>query len=155
VISPVFFAVPGAFALLTVISLTVALVYHLKKSAAETTIDQNTQTIHENESTILNQLEQANDLSLTTIPKLNTQIGESQKSITTIEKQLEDHQRAMSQLLSKAENVTSTYGSSHTFFTNEGTVVYPISSAPEYDTETLLHYGNDRVYDQTPTLTSF
>ena len=139
--------------MLTVISLTVALVYHLKKSAAEEKTDQNTQTIHANESTILSQLEQANDLSLTTIPKLNTQIGESEKSIATIETKLEDHQRAMSQLLSKAENVTRTYGIGNTFFASDGAVVYPVPSAPEYDTE--AHYGSGNFYAQTPTLTSF
>ncbi len=149
VISPLFFAVPGAFALLTVISLTVALVYHFKKFTAEEQIDHNTQTIRENETTILRQLEQANDLSLTTIPQLTTQIEESEKTIVTIEKQLKDQQQAMSQLLSKAENVSSTYGGSNTFFSSAEMSSYPIPSAPlEYDLEALENYGNGNLYPQ-------
>ncbi|WP_173238118.1 hypothetical protein [Legionella antarctica] len=148
VISPLFFAVPGAFALLTIISLTVALVYHFKKLTAQEQIASNTQTIRENETTIQRQLEQANDLSVTTIPKLTTQISESEKTIVTIEQQLKNQQQAMSHLLSKAENVTSTYGGSNTFFGSEGLEHYPIPSAPEYEPDILINYGSGHLYPQ-------
>lgn len=128
-ISPVYFAIPAALALLTVISLTIAVIYHFNKSASDDQITQNKQTICENETTLFKQVEKVRELSVTTIPSLNTQIDKSKKAIALTETKLKDQQEAMSQLSSKAKNVTSTYSGPSTFF-GGGCTAEPVSNYP-------------------------
>jgi hypothetical protein len=151
-ISPVYFAIPGVLALLTVISLTIAVIYHFKKSASEEQVSQNKQTINENKITIFNQWEKAHELSVTTILSLNTQIDKSEKAIVLIEEKLKDQQEAMGQLSSKAQNVTSTYSGTSTFFGGGGTSVnvsyFPtFPSAPPSD-EALYTDIDPPAYEQ-------
>lgn len=143
-VSPLFFVIPGMLALSTLISLTVAVIYHFKKSGYENQIDENKQTILNNEATLAEQEKKADSINASIIPALNAQISEAEHNSAQIDKQLKEQQHAMSQLSGRAQNITSTYGGNNAFFTGtpDNVVYYPVlPSAPEYDAETLLNYG--------------
>lgn len=148
-ISPLLLTIPSALVLLTFVSLTVALVYHWKKSSGEEQILQNKQTIAENETTIQQQWRKANELSVTTIPSLNAQIDKSEKIIVMLEKELKTQQDSMDQLFRKAQKVTNTYNASNTFFggTEEKTGHYPDQpTTPIYEQQDNYTNYNDQVY---------
>ena len=135
VISPVLIAIPAAFALITLIALTVAVVYYFKHSASDEQIKQNTQTIEDNNATILQQTEKAGDLNRITIPSLNLQIEEKTKSISEIEQRLSAFRESMRQQFGKAENVTTTLGGSNSFFGGYGDAAPTVQPAPSAPTE--------------------
>ena len=117
VISPLFLIVPGALATVAFISLIVAVVYHFQKANSQEEIVENQKTVRSNEITILHQLELANDLTLTIIPELKTNIKQSEQNIVDITQQLEAHQEVMQQQLFEIENINgSTNSISNWFF---------------------------------------
>lgn len=116
VISPIFIAIPAGLALITLIALTVAVIYHFKQSASDGHIEKNTQIVSDNEATILQQLAKARDLSETTIPSLKAQIAQTEQSILLIEQQLKEQRNIMTQQLGKAQTVSSTNGGGNSFF---------------------------------------
>lgn len=134
-VSPVFFAISGVLALATVISLTVAAVYHYQKSTSDNQVDRNVKTIGENESIIAKNDIKAVELRTTTLPSLQTQIDESGKVISRIDKQLQDHQHAMRQLTTKAQNVIEQVSNhSNQFFRSATESVVPFrSSSPKFE----------------------
>ncbi len=146
IISPLFFAVPGAFAMLGVISLTIAIIIHFQKSAHDVQIEQNNKQIHNNDKALMNQWKSAYDLSVIIIPNLETQISQAEKNSTLIEQQLLEQQNAMSQLFNKAQNVSSKNGEGYTFFKGTDEKITPFPSAPSMDEE---------IQDQPPSYGSF
>lgn len=131
-ISPLFFAIPGVLGLLTLVSLTVALVYHIKKSTSDQQLNQNKDTIFNNESTIVTHGQKGNELNQTIIPTLTVQINNAEQTVAQIEIELKNQQEAMSQLIKEAENVTSTHSGNDTFFrsTVDNVSSFPEPSAP-------------------------
>ncbi|KTD57588.1 hypothetical protein [Legionella shakespearei] len=147
-VSPLFFIIPGVFALGTLISLTVAVIYHFQKSGYEGQIDENKQTILNNQATLEEQGKKAENINTSAIPALQTQIKAAEQNCAQIEKDLKEQQRSMSQLLGRAQNITSTYGGSGAFFNSSANAsLYPVleqPSAPEYDVDLLLNYGGQQ-----------
>lgn len=146
IISPLFFAVPGAFAMLGVISLTIAIIVHFQKAAHDVQIEQNNQQIHNNEKALMNQWKSAYDLSVIIIPNLKMQISQTENQSAQIEQQLLEQQNAMSQLFNKAQNVSSNNGESYIFFKSTEEKMSPFPSAPSMD---------DEIQDQPPSYGSF
>jgi hypothetical protein len=135
VISPMLMAIPGGLALITLVSLTVALVYHINKWSNEDQIDQNKKTILENDAVLMKHWQKANDLSITTIPALTGQIGQSEKAVDGIEQNLKSQQDSMSQLFGKAQKVTNDYSNANAFFSSAAekpSLYQERPSEPEY-----------------------
>lgn len=128
VVSPIFFAISGVLALATVISLTVATVYHFQKSASDDKIEANCKIINNNKSIISTHDKEAATLRANTIPSLRTIIDETKHSIVQIEKQLTEHQQEMKQLFTKAQNVIELQSNSNGFFSNQSAHVVPLRS---------------------------
>jgi hypothetical protein len=102
-----------------------------------------------NEQTLLNQLQKTNDLSINTIPGLNTQIEQSEKLTQHLKKQLKDQQHQMEQLFNKAQNITSNYSGDDSFFDKPKNNVYPIvPTAPEYAPENPPTYQESEEHYQ-------
>lgn len=116
VFNPLFIAIPAAFALQTIISMIVALIYHVKQSSRNNQIAQNNNTIKENEATISQQTDKAEELSTKIIPELSSGIEQQTAKIAKLEQQLADHQHAMTLQLGKAQNVKSVDFKGNTFF---------------------------------------
>ncbi|AMP89394.2 Dot/Icm T4SS effector PieE [Legionella pneumophila] len=133
IISPVFFAIPGALAALGVVSLVIAVVSYCQKYFSDMQMEQNNQKIEKNELILMKQWKKANELSLSTIPSLNAKIEQSEKELYALEQKLQDQQHAMSLLLNKAQNVTSNYGGSSNFFGNTTGNVFYLPSAPLHE----------------------
>lgn len=143
--SPLFFVIPGVLALGTLISLTVAVIYHTQKSGYEEQIEGNKRTILNNQTILDEQAKRAESLNTSTIPALEEQIKVAEQNCTQCDRELKDQQRSMSQLLGRAQNITSTYGGGGAFFSESANApLYPVldqPSAPEYDVDLLLNYG--------------
>ncbi|HAU0673799.1 TPA: Dot/Icm T4SS effector PieE [Legionella pneumophila] len=137
IISPVFFAIPGALAALGVVSLVIAVVSYCQKYFSDMQIEQNNQKIEKNELILMKQWKKANELSLSIIPSLNAKIEQSEKELYALEQKLQDQQHAMSLLLNKAQNVTSNYGGSSNFFGNTTGNVFYLPSAPLHEDSPL------------------
>ncbi|AAU28038.1 TPA: Dot/Icm T4SS effector PieE [Legionella pneumophila] len=137
IISPVFFAIPGALAALGVVSLVIAVVSYCQKYFSDMQMEQNNQKIEKNELILMKQWKKANELSLSTIPSLNAKIEQSEKELYALEQKLQDQQHAMSLLLNKAQNVTSNYGGSSNFFGNTTGNVFYLPSAPLHEDSPL------------------
>ena len=160
VVSPLFFAISGALALATVISLTVAVVYHFQKSATDDRINKNANTIRDNEELISKHGTEADKLRTSTIPGLNISIEESERTIRRIENQLKEQQFAMKQLFTKAQNVNEGYSDAFQFFGSmPSATVTPIRpSAPAYDLsdQTPGYHGYPPQYEvEPPALPSY
>ena len=137
-LNPIFFAIPAALGLITLVSLGVSLVYHFKKSSNEGQVILNKETISNNESTITDQKKMCEEMVIKTLPNLNLQIAESGKTIVAIEQQLKAHQKEMDNLLKKAHNVTNinftnTYGGGYFFNNTNETADYKPSAPPPYN----------------------
>ncbi|HAT8180505.1 TPA: type IV secretion protein Dot [Legionella pneumophila] len=130
IISPVFFAIPGALAALGVVSFVIAAVSHCQKYFSDVQMEINDQKIEKNELVLMKQWKKANELSLTTIPSLNAKIEKSEKELYALEQKLQDQQHAMDLLLNKAQNITSNYYGSSNFFGNTTGNVFYLPSAP-------------------------
>ncbi|WP_298623819.1 hypothetical protein [uncultured Legionella sp.] len=115
-VSPVFFALSGALALVTVISLTVAGVYHYQKSACNDKMDENHKAIRNNKAIISEHDKEAATLRTTTLPELSAKIEETSQSISLIAKQLEELQHNMKKTYTKAQNITELQGNRNGFF---------------------------------------
>ncbi|CZG20414.1 TPA: Dot/Icm T4SS effector PieE [Legionella pneumophila subsp. pneumophila] len=137
IISPVFFAIPGALAALGVVSLVIAVVSYCQKYFSDMQMEQNNQKIEKNELILMKQWKKANELSLSIIPSLNAKIELSEKELYALEQKLQDQQHAMSLLLNKAQNVTSNYGGSSNFFGNTTGNVFYLPSAPLHEDSPL------------------
>lgn len=137
IISPVFFAIPGALAALGVVSLVIAVVSYCQKYFSDMQMEQNNQKIEKNELILMKQWKKANELSLSIIPSLNAKIEQSEKELYALEQKLQDQQHAMSLLLNKAQNVTSNYGGSSNFFGNTTGNVFYLPSAPLHEDSPL------------------
>ncbi|HHT9982665.1 TPA: Dot/Icm T4SS effector PieE [Legionella pneumophila] len=137
IISPVFFAIPGALAMLGVVSLVIAVVSYCQKYFSDMQMEQNNQKIEKNELILMKQWKKANELSLSIIPSLNAKIEQSEKELYALEQKLQDQQHAMSLLLNKAQNVTSNYGGSSNFFGNTTGNVFYLPSAPLHEDSPL------------------
>ncbi|MBL7481674.1 type IV secretion protein Dot [Legionella bononiensis] len=154
VVSPLFFVISGALALATVISLTVAVVYHFQKSATDDRINKNANTISEHEALISKQDTQADNLRTNTIPGLKMSIEESEQTIRRIENQLKEQQFAMKQLFTKAQNVNGVYTDTFQFFGSmpsaNASSIRP--SAPDYDLsdQTTDYQGYPPQYEVDP-----
>lgn len=133
IISPVFFAIPGALAALGVVSLVIAVVSYCQKYFSDMQMEQNNQKIEKNELILMKQWKKANELSLSIIPSLNAKIEQLEKELYALEQKLQDQQHAMSLLLNKAQNVTSNYGGSSNFFGNTTGNVFYLPSAPLHE----------------------
>ncbi|KTD49319.1 hypothetical protein [Legionella quateirensis] len=135
VVSPLFFAISGALALATIISLTVAVVYHCQKSATDDRINKNANTIRDNEELISKHNTESDKLRTSTIPGLNMSIEESERTIRRIENQLKEQQFAMKQLFNKAQNVSEFHNDAFQFFGSmpSASELSIRPSAPEYD----------------------
>ena len=142
IISPLFFAVPGALAMLGVISLTLAIVAHFQKSTHDVHIGQNNKDIRNNEVALMHQWKNAYDLNVTIIPSLNTQISQAEKNSELLEQQLLEQQNAMGLLFNKAINVSSSYGEGFTFFKGTDAKIISFPSAPPQV---------DEIVDQPPS----
>ncbi|HAT8772458.1 Dot/Icm T4SS effector PieE [Legionella pneumophila serogroup 1] len=137
IISPLFFAIPGALAALGVVSLVIAVVSYCQKYFSDMQMEQNNQKIEKNELILMKQWKKANELSLSIIPSLNAKIEQSEKELYALEQKLQDQQHAMSLLLNKAQNVTSNYGGSSNFFGNTTGNVFYLPSAPLHEDSPL------------------
>lgn len=115
-VSPLLLIIPGACALVAVVSTVIAIVAHCKTSTNDLQIENNKKTISENEATIFNECKKANDISETIIPAINAQIEQIEKVIAELEQELQQQHQAMSQLLHKAQNVTSSQDKNNVFF---------------------------------------
>lgn len=130
IISPLFFAVPGALAMLSVISLTLAIISHFQKSTHDAHIGQNNKDFRSNEVALMHQWKSAYDLKVTIMPNLEAQISQAEKNSALLEQQLLEQQNAMGLLFNKAINVSSTYGEGYTFFKGADEKIIPFPSAP-------------------------
>ncbi|HHL3493325.1 TPA: type IV secretion protein Dot [Legionella pneumophila] len=137
IISPAFFAIPGALAALGVVSFVIAVVSYCQKYFSDMQMEQNNQKIEKNELILMKQWKKANELSLTTIPSLNAKIEQSEKELYALEQKLQDQQHSMNLLLNKAQNVTSNYGGSTNFFGNTTGNVFYLPSAPLHEDSPL------------------
>ncbi len=137
IISPAFFAIPGALAALGVVSFVIAVVSYCQKYFSDMQMEQNNQKIEKNELILMKQWKKANELSLTTIPSLNAKIEQSEKELYALEQKLQDQQHSMNLLLNKAQNVTSNYGGSSNFFGNTTGNVFYLPSAPLHEDSPL------------------
>ncbi|KTD34393.1 substrate of the Dot/Icm secretion system [Legionella moravica] len=135
VVSPLYFALSGVLALATVISLTVAVVYHFQKSSADNQMARNAKTISTNQDLILKHTREADELREHTLPDLNLSIAESGRLIAEKESELNEHQVAMQHLLAKAQNVNEFNGAAFPFFSGTSSVhSMPVTpSAPVLD----------------------
>lgn len=133
IISPMFFAIPGALAALGVVAFVIAVVSQCQKFFSEVYMEKNNQKIEKNELILMKQWKKANELSLSTIPSLNAKIEQSEKELYALEQKLQDQQHAMNLLLNKAQNVTSNYGGSSNFFGNTTGNVFYLPSAPLHE----------------------
>lgn len=142
-VSPIFIAISGYLALLTVVSLIFTVVNHLDKTANEEKINQNDKVIRENEKTIIHLKQQSKELTLKTIPELKVNIEKSEQSIVILEKQLTEQQRVMSHAFQTAENVTEAYNGNNAFFNGANGTFFspPIPTAPLYDNNPGFNYG--------------
>jgi hypothetical protein len=142
VVSPIFFAISGVLALATVISLTVAGVYHFQKSACDDKIEHNNKTIRTNESIISAHDKEAVTLRSTTIPSLRNTIEETSQSIGQMDKKLKELQQGMKQLFTKAQNVIELPSSSNGFFGNQSSNVVHLRASsqglPQYEDSSSL-----------------
>lgn len=142
VVSPIFFAISGVLALATVISLTVAAVYHFQKSACDDKIDHNNKTIRNNESIISAHDKEVVTLRSTTIPSLRNTIEETSQSIGQMDKKLKELQQGMKQLFTKAQNVIELQSSSNGFFGNQSSNVVHLRASsqglPQYEDSSSL-----------------
>ncbi|HAU1250701.1 TPA: type IV secretion protein Dot [Legionella pneumophila] len=137
IISPMFFAIPGALAALGVVAFVITVVSQFQKFFSEVYMEQNNQKIEKNELILMKQWKKANELSLSIIPSLNAKIEQSEKELYALEQKLQDQQHAMSLLLNKAQNVTSNYGGSSNFFGNTTGNVFYLPSAPLHEDSPL------------------
>ncbi|HAU1838355.1 TPA: Dot/Icm T4SS effector PieE [Legionella pneumophila] len=137
IISPVFFAIPGALAALGVVSFVIAVVSHCQKYFSDVQMEINDQKIEKNELVLMKQWKKANELSLTTIPGLNAKIEKSEKELYALEQKLQDQQHTMDLLLNKAQNITSNYYGSSNFFGNTTGNVFYLPSAPLHEDSPL------------------
>lgn len=137
IISPVFFAIPGALAALGVVSFVIAVVSHCQKYFSDVQMEINDQKIEKNELVLMKQWKKANELSLTTIPALNAKIEKSEKELYALEQKLQDQQHTMDLLLNKAQNITSNYYGSSNFFGNTTGNVFYLPSAPLHEDSPL------------------
>lgn len=144
IISPIFFTVPGALATLGVVSLVIAVVSHCQKYFSDAQMEQNNQKIEKNELVLMKQWKKANELSLTTIPGLNTKIENSEKDLVELEQKLQDQQHEMSLVLNKAQNVSRTYSGSSNFFGNTSGKVLYFPSAPFQEESQLYPEIDDK-----------
>lgn len=144
IISPIFFAVPGALATLGVVSLVIAVVSHCQKYFSDAQMEQNNQKIEKNELVLMKQWKKANELSLTTIPGLNTKIENSEKDLVELEQKLQDQQHEMSLVLNKAQNVSRTYSGGSNFFGNTSGKVLYFPSAPFQEESQLYPEIDDK-----------
>ncbi|CEG57577.1 hypothetical protein [Legionella fallonii] len=133
-LNPILLTIPGAFAIVAVVSVIIAIVAHCKKSSNDEQVENNKKIISENESTIFDECKKANDISEVTIPNINAQIEQTANTIALIEQELQQHHQAMSQLLHKAQNVTGAQGKNNVFFLKAGNIDPQAQpSAPIYD----------------------
>ncbi len=133
-VNPLLLIIPGAFAIVAVVSTVIAIVAHCKKSTNDEQIENNKKTISDNEATIFNECKKANDISETIIPGINAQIEQTEKTIAQLDQELQQQHQAMSQLLHKARNVTGTHGKNNVFFIRTDNIdpqAHP--SAPIYE----------------------
>lgn len=144
IISPIFFAIPGALATLGVVSLVIAVVSHCQKYFNDAQMEKNNQKIEKNELVLLKQWKKANELSLTTIPSLNTKIEKSEKDLVELEQKLQDQQHEMSLVLNKAQNVSRTYSGGSNFFGNTTGKVLYFPSAPFQEESQLYPEIHDK-----------
>lgn len=144
IISPIFFTVPGALATLGVVSLVIAVVSHCQKYFSDAQMEQNNQKIEKNELVLMKQWKKANELSLTTIPGLNTKIENSEKDLVELEQKLQDQQHEMSLVLNKAQNVSRTYSGGSNFFGNTSGKVLYFPSAPFQEESQLYPEIDDK-----------
>ncbi len=137
VVSPIFFAISGVLALATVISLTVATVYHFQKSDSDNKMDDNNRTILLNKATISQFDREAATLRTKTIPGLKTKVSKAQKLVELIDKELQEQQQEMKQLFIKAQNVIEFQSNPNGFFTKPATNVIPFNNPsqnpPQYE----------------------
>ncbi|WP_115705857.1 type IV secretion protein Dot [Legionella sainthelensi] len=149
IISPVFFTIPGALAMLSLVALVVALGFQYQKHVSETQREQNSQVMEKNDVILMKDWKKANELSLTTMAELNTKIEKSEKYLVELDQKLKEQQHVMSLVLNKAQSVSTSYSVNSTFFgnTTTGNVVY-LPSAPSQDEllyppieEGTVHYG--------------
>ncbi|KTD56931.1 substrate of the Dot/Icm secretion system [Legionella sainthelensi] len=134
IISPVFFTIPGALAMLSLVALVVALGFQYQKHVSETQMEQNSQVMEKNDVLLMKDWKKANELSLTTMAELNTKIEKSEKYLVELDQKLKEQQHVMSLVLNKAQSVSTSYSGNSTFFgnTTTGNVVY-LPSAPSQD----------------------
>lgn len=141
VVSPLYFALSGVLALATVISLTVAVVYHFQKSSADNQMARNTKTISTNQDLILKHSREADELREHTLPDLNLSIAESGRFIDEKEGELDKHQIAMQHLLAKAQNVNQFNGAAFPFFSG----TYSVHSMPVTPSAPVLDMPENEV----------
>ncbi|KTD14125.1 substrate of the Dot/Icm secretion system [Legionella gratiana] len=134
IISPVFFTIPGALAMLSLVALVVALGFQYQKYVSKIQMEHNSQVIEKNEVMLMRDWKKANELCVTTMSELNTKIEQSEKEIVELDQKLKEQQHVMNLVLNKAQGVSTAYNGNSNFFgnTNTGNVVY-LPSAPLQD----------------------
>lgn len=136
IISPVFFTIPGALAMLSVVAVVVALGFHYQKQVSEHQMEQNRRIMEKNDVVLMKDWKKANELSVTAMAELNTKIEQSEKTVVELDQKLKDQQHTMSLTLNKAQSVSSSYNGNSNFFSPTGNVVY-LPSAPSQDEQSL------------------
>ncbi|ARB93139.1 hypothetical protein [Legionella longbeachae] len=133
IISPVFFTIPGALAMLSLVAVVVALGFQYQKYVSEIQMEQNSQVMEKNDVLLMKDWKKANELCVTTMTQLNTKIEKSEKSLVELDQKLKEQQHVISLVLNKAQSVSTTYSGNSNFFANTtGNVVY-LPSAPPQD----------------------
>ncbi|KTD74644.1 hypothetical protein [Legionella waltersii] len=134
IVDPILFFVPGGLALVAVVSLIVAFVYHIQKSSYDADIDRNNKSMISNETELLDETYKKDNAN-SPKPTLQQQIETTQKEIQTQSALLEEHQQAMIRLMQKGQNVSHTYQRIYPLFTPSENRGYPYTPQPSAPTD--------------------
>lgn len=115
IISPVFFTIPGALAMLSLVAVVVALGFQYQKYVSEIQMEQNSQVMEKNDVLLMKDWKKANELCVTTMTQLNTKIEKSEKSLVELDQKLKEQQHVISLVLNKAQSVSTTYSGNSNF----------------------------------------
>lgn len=116
IISPIFFAIPGALALVALVSFTVALVTYCHKSYTDATIKGNVISISMNECQINTKQLEVTEETENSIPKLEQDIKQTQQKIDEMTNDVFAQDRAIKQQLTMAKVISVSSSNSNSFF---------------------------------------
>jgi hypothetical protein len=155
-VDPILLFVPGGLALVAVVSLIVALVYHIQKSGYDSDIERNNKSMQENEVELLEE-SYKKDNSNSPKPTLQQQIKATEDKVQKQSALLQEHQQSMVKLIQKGQNVSHTYQRLYPLFTPPEDSRYsynpqpsaptddrmpPSYQPPAYNVDDLVNYGS-------------